>query len=837
MQQGMRKMCRGIGLGIAAAVLAVTQHCLGASALADRALQALGGSEDIVFVVRPVYGDGHYYANFGYWSSDPNKTLHPPDGSRLGVFNLRTRRVRTILQDAQGNIRDPRVSYDGHTLLFSYRRGGEKNYHLYEMRTDGSGLRQLTFGDWDDIDPEYLPDGGIVFVSTRCRRFVPCYHTQTALLYRMEADGSDMRLLSANNVDDNRPSILPDGRVLYTRWEYVDRAPQKFHSLWTMNPDGTDQLLLYGNTESPPKLFTGFNDTLIIDAMCVPGGDKIVAVFSRHGIRESAGNVMLIDPKKGPDDWADARRINPPVEIGENWTPRSGFGGFRDPYPISSDCFLAARDSSIYLLGLDGATQEVYRAETMLHDPRVVRPRLRERLVPSRCAPQKNVGQLVLANVYRGRNMGGVKPGSIKTLLVMEDLPKPVSYYSLPGALGMDGTHTLHRILGTVPVEADGSAAFEVPPLRGLFFVSLDERGLAVKRMQSYTMVMPGETQGCVGCHETRTQTISPNNGRDKLMALARSPSRIAPVPNVPDVPDYVRDIQPIWNRHCIACHSVEKAAGHVVLTNDRNEWFTQSYYALFAYRQISDSWRYDENGDHAPYGFGTGASPLMEKIDGAHHDARLTVTERDRVRLWIEAGATFAGTYAGYNSDACAVAGALCNTPQVRIGKPLEPIVAKRCYTCHGSAENLGRRHTKGRVNLPKHCWNLYNLSRPEKSMILLAGLPREVGGYGWCKDKSGRPVAVFSGTDDPDYQAILKAICAAQARQKKDASGRPDLPGFCPNPNYVRWMKRWGILPAAFDPGKGPVDVYAADRAYWRSLEYKPPVGIVSGRLAARE
>ncbi len=821
MHNGLEQIFRTV---VIFAALVVARRCPGGPTLADRTLQALDGPEEIVFVVRSIYGDCHYYANFGYWSGDPDKMLHPPDGSRLGIFNLRTRNVRTILQDPKGNIRDPRVSYDGHSILFAYRKGGTKTYHLYEMRTDGTGLRQLTSGDWDDVDPEYLPDGGIVFVSSRCRRFVPCYHTQTALLYRMEADGRGMRLLSANNVDDNRPSILPDGRILYTRWEYVDRAPQKFHSLWTMNPDGTDQFLLYGNTESPPKIF-GANDTLIIDAMAVPDTEKIVSVFAEHGRRESAGNIMLIDPKKGPDNWRDAKCINPKVKIGAEYTSQSGFGGFRDPYPVSSDSFLAAIDNSIYLLGLDGATQEVYRAENMLHDPRVIRPRPRERLVPPRSDPEKTTGQFILANVYRGRNMAGVRPGSIKTLLVLEDLPKPVSYYSLPGALGMDGTHTLHRILGTVPVEADGSAAFEVPPLRGLYFVALDEHGIAIKRMQSYTMVMPGETQGCVGCHETRTQTISPNNGRDKLIALTHPPTKIEPIPTIPDVPDYVRDIQPIWNRHCIACHSVEKAAGHVVLTNDRNEWFTQSYYALYAYKQISDSWRYDENGDHAPYGFGTGASPLMKKIDGSHHDARLSLEDRDRVRLWIETGATFMGTYAVYNQENAAVAGALCNTPEVRIGKPLDAVVTKRCYTCHGSAENLGRRHTKGRVNLPKHCWNLYNLSRPEKSMILLAGLPKEAGGYGWCKGKDGKPVAVFSDTSDPDYQTILKAVQAAKTRQARNFSSRPDLPNFRPNANYVRWMKRFGVLPATFIPDKGPVDVYAADQAYWRSLWYQPP------------
>lgn len=787
--------------------------------LVEKALQAMGGAEEIVFAVRGIYSDGHYYANFGHWSDDPNKMMHSPDGSRLCKFNLRTRQVVTLLDDPKGGIRDPRVHYKGDKLLFAYRKGGTKYYHLYESNTDGAGLKQLTFGDWDDVDPEYLPDGGIIFVSTRSKRFVPCYHTQAGLLHRMEADGSGLLLLSGNNVGDHRPAILPDGRVLYTRWEYVDRAPQKFHSLWTMNPDGSDQMVLYGNSIPPDGKYY-----VMTDAMPIPGADKVVSIFSpEHGTRENAGDVMVVDPKAGPDDLSAARQISPKVKIGAAWTSASGWGGFRDPYPLSVDCFLVARDKSVLILDGRMATQEIFRAEEMVHDPRVIRSRPRERVLSSRSDPKKNIGQLVLANVYRGRNMNGIKPGEIKSLLVMEDLPKPISYYSLPGAISMDGSHTLHRILGTVPVEDDGSAAFEAPPLRGLFFVALDKQGMAVKRMQSYTMVMPGETLGCAGCHETRTETIQRSGG--KLLALARAPRRIEPIPNIPEVLDYPRDIQPILNRHCITCHSAEKPSGHVVLTGDYNEWFTQSYYALFAYKQISDSWRYDENGNHPPYGFGTAISPLMKKIDGSHNNVKLSEHEHDLIRLWIEAGATFAGTYAAYNSSASAVAGALVNTPKIEFKEPIGSIVKNRCLTCHDSVANLGKRHEKGRVNLPKHCWNLYNLSYPEKSMILMAPLAKEAGGYGWCKNKSpdSQPVLIFRDTQDPDYQTILQAVQTAKARQEK--AGRYDMPGFRPNEHYVRWMKRFGILPEGFDLVKDPIDPYEIDKAYWRSLWYCPP------------
>jgi arylsulfatase A-like enzyme len=794
----------------------------------EKALELMGDAEEIVFAVRGLYGDGHYYANFGHWSDDPNKMMYAEGGSRLCKLNLRTRQVTVLLDDPEGGVRDPRVHYDGGKILFSYRKGGTNYHHLYEINPDGTGLKQLTSGPWDDLEPTYLPDGGITFVSSRCNRFVPCYHTQVGLLYRMDADGDNIRLLSANNVDDHRPAVLPDGRVIYTRWDYVDRAPQKFHSLWAMNPDGTDQMVLFGNTVSPSGNFF-----VMIDALPIPGSDKIATVFSPgHGFRENAGHVMVLDPNDGPDDWNAAKQISPERNLGVSGWAR-GEEGFRDPYPLSEDCFLVVEDKSLCILNSQGTLQEIYRAEQMIHDPRVIRPRPRERVSRSRTDPSKSTGRFVLANVYQGRNMRGVKPGEIKKLLILEDLPKPVSYYSLPGAISMDGTHTLHRILGTVPVEPDGSASFEVPPLRGLFFVALDEKGLAVKRMQSYTMAMPGETQGCVGCHEPRTAPPSPFGDGD-LMALRRPPSLIEPVAGVPDVIDYPRDVQPIWDKHCIECHSAEKPEGRVVLTGDFNEWFTQSYYALFASDQISDTRRYDEDGNHPPRSFGTAASPLMKKIDGSHFETKLTTQERDLVRLWVESGATFAGTYAAFNRTDSAVAGALCNTTKVAIGDPVGPIVKRRCLSCHGSVAELGQRVDKirvnplyttsagnpwrGRVNLPKHCWNLYNLSRPEKSMILLAPLAEEAGGYGWCQAKDGQPASVFSSHQDPDYQALLQAVRAAKARQRE--VGRFDMPGFLPNEHYVRWMKRFGILPENFDPAKDSIDPYETDRAYWRSL-----------------
>lgn len=797
--------------------------------LVEKALALMDGAEEIVFAVRDLCAATQTYATFGEYSNE-RRFVYPPGTSRLSKLNLRSGQEPVLLNDPKGGIRDPRVHYDGGKILFAYRKGGTHHYHLCEINVDGSGFRQLTFGDHDNVDPVYLPDGGIIFASSRCNRFIACNRVQAATLYRMDADGGNVLCLSASPLLDDRPAVLPDGRVIYTRWEYTDRAAETFRDLWIMNPDGTGQMVLFGGMGRPyPEFYAK------CDALPIPRADgKLVSIFSPAlGHRENAGNAVMIDLKAGPDDWSAARQISP--ELPDlRWTIGLGYGreGFRDPYPLSEDCFLVAQDKSLLVMNGQGRLQEFHRAEKMVHDPRVGRPRPRESLIPTRIDLRKTTGQLVLTDVYRGRNMEGVPRGTIKELLVLEDLPKGFSRHGLPGTLGW-GTLTLRRVLGTVPVEPDGSASFEVPAMRAVYFVALDDMGLAVKRMQSFTMVMPGETQGCVGCHEPRTATPALEDG-GAFMALKRPPSRIEPVPGTPDVFDYRRDIQPIWDKHCVECHNAEDPSGRVVLTGDNNEWFTQSFCTLFAYDQVSHTGTWSEIGNNPPYGFGTGASRLMEKIDGSHHDVKLTRQEYDRVRLWVESSAPFWGTLAVDNRPENAVAEVL-NTTKVTLGRPVQPIVEKRCLGCHGSIRNLGRRGRQqsddqwspdGKppelLNYPLYCWNLYNLSHPEKSMILLAPLGKEAGGYQWCKDKDDKPIAVFRDGQDPDYQAILASIRAAKMRQEQFA--RPAMPGFRPNEHYVRWMKRYGILPADFDPAD-PLDPYETDRAYWRSLWHHPP------------
>ncbi|NLX98016.1 MAG: hypothetical protein GXY83_17785 [Rhodopirellula sp.] len=185
---------------------------VGADTLVGKALRAMDGAEEIVFVVRDLCSAYQWYATFGEYA-DEAKYIHAPNGSQLCNLNRRTRQVTVLLDDPQGGFRDPRVHYDGGKVLFAYRPSGTHHYHLCEINVNGSGFRQLTSGDCDDVDPAYLPDGGIVFASSRCHRFVACNRVPAAIIYRMDADGGNIRCLSANTISEDRPAVLPDGRA------------------------------------------------------------------------------------------------------------------------------------------------------------------------------------------------------------------------------------------------------------------------------------------------------------------------------------------------------------------------------------------------------------------------------------------------------------------------------------------------------------------------------------------------------------------------------------------------------------------------------------------------
>jgi hypothetical protein len=792
-----------------------------------------GELDDIVFAVRKRYREGHWYANIGHWSGNAERDLFH-DGARLCRLNVPTGKVEVLFEDEKGGIRDPQVHYDGGKVIFSYRPGGSKYYNLYELDLDSPGTpRRITSAPFDDIEPTYTPGGKIVFCSTRCKRWVPCYYTEVATLYSCNLDGTGIRRLSANVEHENTPWPLPDGRLLYTRWEYVERSVMDFHHLWTTNPDGTRQEVFYGN------MHPGY---VMIDAKPVPGSGLIASIFSPgHGRVEHHGIVVIVDPGRGPDDKTSVRNIG--------WGRES-----RDVYPVGNKGFLTARNHTITLMDYEGREEVLYslsederKQSYWCSEPRPVRRRKREQVVPNKVNLAKAKGTLMLDDVYNGRNMKGIKRGDIKKLLVLEYLPKSINISN--GAEPCSRfTHNHERVLGTVPVEPDGSANFEVPALTAIVLAALDKNDIAVKRMQSFITVQPGEVSGCVGCHEERTQT--PRTAVRRSMAMSKAPSKITPIKGIPDVFDFPRDIQPILDRHCVGCHDYDRTkqggprSGGCILTGDRGPMWSHSYISLTG-KHVSMGSRM---GNNAPYKTGSGASRLMKMIDGSHPSkqgvspqqatVKLSAHEKTMIRLWIDSGAIYSGTLAG---EGCGMIYEKLTTHAecykwFTMGdqwperlKAASTVVQKRCAGCHDGKKrakvfdlDITRRPSRSDGIRRMSPEVRVNLTRPEKSLLLMSPLSKQAGGFDYCGKGRNPREPIFADKADPDYRQLLAYV--AELKEALNRNKRFDMPGFKPNEHYVREMKRYGIIPQSFDRNAQTIDVYKADRAYWDSVRWKP-------------
>ncbi len=525
--------------------------------------------------------------------------------------------VRQLAPNAlpMGSYMHPEVSYDGKRILFAFckvdatpqdtiRGHYGRYYHLYEMNADGSGLRQITDGVYDDFAPRYLPDGKILFVSTRRGGWHRCGNPgcETYTLATAEADGSAPHPISFHETQEWDPAVLSDGRIIYTRWDYVDRHPVFYQQLWTTRPDGTAPAAFYGNNT--------FNPVGLWEAQPVPGSSRVMATAAAHHAM-TAGSIILVDVKAGVDGPQSIVRLTPDAPFPESETPVSGrwfsptqgvtphetpeslrWPGhcYRSPYPLSETYFLAAYSFQalvgepqgnpanmfgLYLVDAFGNKELLYR------DPNIsslwpipLRSRPRPPVLPSALdASLGNEGTFLLQDVYA--NYPNLPRGSIKRLRIVQVLPKSTPGIDNP-PIGRPRGAPGKQVLGTVPVEPDGSAYFRVPAGIEVAFQMLDERGMAVQVMRSGTYVQPGEQATCVGCHEKRTTAPL----RQPPQALSRPPSQITPGPDGSKPFSYPLLVQPILDKHCVSCHSGAKPGGGIALTGEAEGHYTVSYTA-----------------------------------------------------------------------------------------------------------------------------------------------------------------------------------------------------------------------------------------------------------------
>ena len=722
----------------------------------------------ILFVSRHEYRS-HYHAIDTLFSSDEfnpdlginHRELYSPGGS-LNVLNAKSGKISTLWRSEDGVLRDPDISFDAKKIVCAIRNDRDDDYHIYEMQVDGNGLRRMTCAEQvADFDPIFLPDESIVFSSTREPKYNMCSRDIAANLYRMDDDGANIRKITRNNLFDHNASLTPDGRILYHRWEYVDRNFGDAHGAWTVNPDGMGQAIFWGNNTTVPDA--------VYNPHVLPESGQMLCIFGPHHNLEH-GALALVDRRVAIDGPRAVLRTWPAsfaerVRTGNDYEFDVSVAAvpikYEDPYPLSENYWLVSRmvtagsHKAIFLVDRFGNELMLYEdpdSQRGCFDPMPIRERTRPQmsvnLRDDACDPSTATGIFYVQDVYAGTDMQGAERGSVKSLRIVESPEKRHwsagmwngQGYTAPGM----NWHSLEnkRIIGTVPVDPDGSACFEVPAEKFVYFQLLDEDGMMIQSMRSGALLQPGEIKGCAGCHESRVS--SPE------MA---APSMVRHFDRIPDRPEewygssrefsYMKEVQPVFDAKCTECHDYGKPAGEKLnLAADRDLVFNTSYVELWNKGHLKLV-----GGGPAqiqePYSWGAHASPLMQEIlhrtIPEHVDVRLSKEETDRIATWLDLNGVYYPTYA-------------CAWPESRTGRtPL-------------TREELQRLGELSRCDL--NGWMSYDwypgvqvcFERPEHSPILRR-----------CGDPS-----------DSRYREAIALIRLGAERLIQRP--RADMPGFVP-------------------------------------------------------
>jgi len=600
----------------------------------------------------------------------------------------------------RGGFLSPDLSYDGKTILFAWTEGEptrykwtpRSTYHIFKVNADGTGLRQLTDGPWNDFDPCWLPNGRIAFISERRGGFGRCHGrpVPSYTLHTMNPDGSDITCISYHETNEWHPSVTHDGLIVYTRWDYVDRGFGNAHHPWLTTPDGRDARALQGNFASGG----GDRPFMEMDVRAIPGSRRYVATAAAHH-GQAYGSLVIINPEAPDDDkMGPVKRLTPEVRFPE---AEGGQVGYAAAWPLSEEFHLCVYDPEgtiargsqlrnrygICLVDAFGNRELLHRDPAIsCLSPIPLRPRKPPPAIshttlvgkappsavgasgslappaPSAKGPDQERGgkpdldaqrdggaalaPVGVLNVYDGL-FPWPEGTRIAALRIIQVLPKSTPSADGP-RIGYGGQKNARAVLGTVPVEPDGSAFFELPVGRPVFFQALDERGLAVQSMRSDAYVQPGETLLCQGCHDPRSTRRSLNR---QPLATSRPPSKIQPDVDGSNPFSYPRLVQPVLDRHCVACHAKEPKAIDLRAgewKKNKNYWYT-SYLNLekHAFFFGGVGW---ETPRTIPGKFGARASRLYALLTKGHYDVKLQPEDLHRLTLWLDCNSDFFGAY-----------------------------------------------------------------------------------------------------------------------------------------------------------------------------------------------
>jgi hypothetical protein len=613
--------------------------------------------QKILFVKRHPYLSSHNY-------SDILDSRFTPGGGicvleiprRDGRLDPADAKLATLFDSTAGIVRDAVADYAAKKIYFAYRpskspvEGWSPYWHLMAMNVAGGDARQISDGPYHDYYPCPLPDGGLSFISTRCRGRFLCWRPQSFVLFRMDGNGENIRPLSFANLSEWSPVVMRDGRILWTRSEYLDKGANFGHTLWAIHPDGTSPELIYGNNTI----------NCYLNAREVPNSRELVCAIISHG-GDHNGPIGLIDASKGPYEPTGLTNITPDIapHYDMSWPRRECF---RDPSPVSRDYYLVSHAPAdrfgLYVIDRYGNRELLYFDPAIgSMTPTVLRPTPAPPALSTsiQADAKSDVGQFTVADVYQGLDPL-VPHGKVKYIRVCEEVrpvldqmpngefrqdhkPSFPDFYATPvhkvsGPFGWP-TYVAKASLGLATVEPDGSASFYAPAGKVLYFEALDENFNELQRMRSVIQLQPGEKRSCIGCHEKR-QTAPVVSA---TIASRRAPVKLKEPSWGAEPFSYERVVQPVWDTKCVRCHDATHKRGINLTSALDKEKVPASYRTL-----ISGGWVHYFNCSYGarhhmaePLSFGTLKSRLKPVLDGEHNNVKLTADEMHRVKCWID--------------------------------------------------------------------------------------------------------------------------------------------------------------------------------------------------------
>jgi hypothetical protein len=555
----------------------------------------------------------------------------------------------------------------------------ERVFHVFKMDIDptlgaGSDLTQLTFGRYNDFDPCFLPSGRIAFISGRTGGNQRCgtRMCSTYTLHAMMPDGSDVIRLSYHDTNEWHPSVDNDGMIVYTRWDYVDRDSDIAHHIWHCFPDGRDPRSYHGNWPDKREM----RPWMEMAIRAIPNSSKYVAVSTPHH-GQNYGSMVMIDLRKEDDKaMSQVKRVTPEAHLPESESApgvamgkgrhRNNGETYGQPWPLSEDYYLSVYDYSksnygVYLVDSFGNRELLYRDPSIsCLDPIPLKARKRPPAIPvatKQAKADKDVpgedlseGTVTVMNIYEGE-YDWPEGTKIKELRIINIFSKPNLTINYPN-IGKAAQSLARGVLGTVPVEEDGSVHFKMPTEAPVYFQALDENGLCVMSMKSSTYLHPGESMSCIGCHESKSDTPK-NVGRRTPLAMKRAPSRIKPEAEGSYPLTFPRLVQPVLDKHCVECHEKGiKGKKGPSLRGDvfANNGWSAAFNSLqkLAWGKSGGNGAISSNGRSysLPGKDGARVSKLYQHLAKGHHDVKLSPEEMRRITLWIDCNSNFYGAY-----------------------------------------------------------------------------------------------------------------------------------------------------------------------------------------------